>query len=374
MDELPRIKVSVAELSDPKVDEVLAREAAAPRRAAGPGGGRRGGPVERPRVALYYNPIVVYPIAAGLAAFIVWRLLETGMAASERAERAGGGGDETIDLAGLILFPLMGAAIGLFIAMTDALLSRNLGRAAHCGVVGLGVGFLGACVGTVVGGVVYALATGLVEVLVAPTLGDRESYDITDVNGLALFVQMAGRAVAWTVVASGMGIGQGVALKSKKLVVNGLIGGLLGGFLGGLAFDPLDKAFHGDTAGLSRMFGLLAVGVSVGFFTGLVESIAKDSWLYMKAGPLAGKEFVLYRDPTVLGSSPKSDVYLFKDAAIEPRHAEVRAVGTRKQLVDLGTKQGTYVNGKRIESQVLESGDTIVLGETVLQYVEREKK
>ena len=83
----------------------------------------------------------------------------------------------------------------------------------------------------------------------------------------------------------------------------------------------------------------------VGLFVGMVEQWTKSAWLLMKAGPLAGKQFVVFRNPTVLGSAPKADIYLFKDEAIEPRHALIHDRGGRFEIEDMNTADGTYVNG-----------------------------
>ena len=37
-----------------------------------------------------------------------------------------------------------------------------------------------------------------------------------------------------------MGLAQGIALRSKRLLLYGLLGGVVGGLLGGLLFDPID--------------------------------------------------------------------------------------------------------------------------------------
>lgn len=350
MTELEKITITFDEVQDPKVDKLVAQNAEAR------------GPVvpanrEAPRVPLYYNPMFIYALAGGLAAFGAWSVLEPTIHHTPQ------GGEEGIGL--FALFPTMGAAVGLMLAVSDALLSRNLTRAFLCGSIGLGIGFLVGLVGHFVAGFLFMFAIAAVAAL----MRGSQSEEIT---GIAFFVLMVGRSMAWTLAAMGMGLGQGVALRSKKLVMNGLVGGVIGGFLGGMAFDPIGKVVGGG--GASRGFGMVIIGTAVGFFIGLVESMAKDAWLYMKAGPLAGKQFVIYKDPTVLGSSPKCDVYLFKDAAIEPRHAELRAVGTRYQIKDLGTKQGIYVNGRRVDSHMLQPGDQVVLGETVLEYAERPKK
>ncbi len=188
---------------------------------------------------------------------------------------------------------------------------------------------------------------------------------------------MMGRAAAWAVAAIPAGIGQGIALRESKVVLNGLLGGVLGGLLGGTGVRP-DQPLHSPrpTARpwLSRAIGFTLIGLMVGLFVGIVEQWTKSAWLLMKAGPLAGKQFVIFRNPTVLGSAPKADVYLFKDEAIEPRHALIHDRGGRFEIEDMDTADGTYVNGIPVKRQILKSGDQIVLGKTVLEFALKESK
>ena len=126
--------------------------------------------------------------------------------------------------------------------------------------------------------------------------------------------------------------------------------------------------------GSAAAIGLTLIGLMVGLFVGMVEQWTKSAWLLMKAGPLAGKQFVVFRNPTVLGSSPKADVYLFKDEAIEPRHALIHDRGGRFEIEDMKTADGTYVNGIPVSRQILKAGDQIVLGKTVLEFALKESK
>jgi hypothetical protein len=185
---------------------------------------------------------------------------------------------------------------------------------------------------------------------------------------------MMGRATAWAGAAIPAGIGQGIALREWKVVLNGLLGGVLGGLLGGLAFDPINTVFKTADGGAapSRAIGFTLIGLMVGLFVGIVEQWTKSAWLLMKAGPLAGKQFVISRNPTVLGSAPKADIYLFKDEAIEPRHALIHDRGGRFEIEDLDSADGTYVNGIPVRKQILKSGDQIVLGKTVLEFALKE--
>jgi hypothetical protein len=280
---------------------------------------------------------------------------------------------------------------------------RNLRRAVLSGLVGLGVGLGVGIVLVIPSGLLYGLMTGLAEradqsevspeqeqafeAAVGQLLAGRPYLEVEDElidrlvelrtapSGFSFLLQMMGRAAAWAVIAIAAGLGQGIATRSKAVIFNGLVGGVLGGLLGGLLFDPVDfllTSSDGEAA-LSRLVGFTCIGLLVGLFVGLVEGWTKTAWLLMRQGPLAGKQFVLFRDTTVLGSSPNADVYLFKDERIEPRHAQIRNRGGRFEIEDLQTPDGTYVNGQPITKHVLHAGDQITLGRTVLEFSVREQ-
>jgi hypothetical protein len=145
---------------------------------------------------------------------------------------------------------------------------------------------------------------------------------------------------------------------------------VLGGLLGGLLFDPISLVFVGPKgeATVSRAVGLTIIGLMVGFFVGVVEQWTKTAWLLMRSGALSGKQFILYKNPTVLGSSPRADIYLFKDPAIEPSHALIHNRGGRYEIEDQNSADGTYVNGVLVQRRILQAGDQIVLGKTVLEF------
>ena len=87
--------------------------------------------------------------------------------------------------------------------------------------------------------------------------------------------------------------------------------------------------------------------------------------LVFKAGPRAGKR-VQVRHELILGRE-NVDV-LIEDPQVSRRHASVRAVDGRLEIADLGSSNGTYVNGVRLrETSVLENGDEIRIGSVALQ-------
>jgi hypothetical protein len=308
-----------------------------------------------------YSSYFYLSLASGLGAFVAWMMIEPFIDESHK---------DTSVVGLLLLFPAVAGMTGLFLGAAEGVMCRNVQRALICGSVGLAIGFLGGLVAIIPANLIYGIMGGI-----AFSVWKNPQPD-TMPTGLALVILMMGRATGWVVAAAPAGIGQGIALRESKVVVNGLLGGVLGGLLGGLLFDPLCLIFPptGGEAWLSRGVGLTLIGLFVGLFVGIVEQWTKSAWLLMKAGPLAGKQFVVFRNPTVLGSSPKADIYLFKDEAIEPRHALIHDRGGRFEIEDMNSADGTYVNGIPVKRQLLHAGDQIVLGKTVLEFALKENK
>jgi hypothetical protein len=326
---------------------------------------RRDVPQVAPRpllVRIVLSSYFYLSLASGLGAFIAWAVLEPFL--DDQALHGGGGPVWPFYL----LFPTVAAFVGLFLGAAEGIMCRNPQRAVISASVGLGIGLGGGLIALFAAGILFSLMVSMaVAFMTNPQPGQRPT-------GFALLILMMGRAAAWAVAAIPAGLGQGIALREKKVMLNGLLGGVLGGLLGGLLFDPIDYALtppNGEAA-VSRAVGLTIIGLMVGLFVGVVEQWTKTAWLLMKAGPLAGKQFIIYRDPTVLGSSPKADIYLFKDEAIEPHHALIHNRGGRYEIEDQATADGTYVNGIPVTKRILKAGDQIVLGKTVLEFSLRE--
>jgi pSer/pThr/pTyr-binding forkhead associated (FHA) protein len=73
----------------------------------------------------------------------------------------------------------------------------------------------------------------------------------------------------------------------------------------------------------------------------------------------------------VIGRSSDADVHV-DDANVSRRHAEVRRIGDGGySLVDLGSTNGTEVNGQRIQETALMNGDVITVGTTRITFERR---
>jgi hypothetical protein len=275
-------------------------------------------------------------------------------------------------VSGVFAFAVVGACIAGLIAAADGLVSRNPRRGLLSGACGVGLAAVGGLVLLIPGSLVFGLTMALVDQF-------AEGMWTTDtLRGVPMLILVVGRSLTWGVFGLCVGLGQGVAQRSMTLFVNGLLGGALGGLVGGALFDPISKVLaNTDLSGqalISRGVGFAAIGLAAGLMIGLVEQLSKDAWLQLRAGPLAGKEFIIYTSPMTLGSSPKSEIYLFKDPEVEPRHAHIRIAGARHEVVDLGGRSGTWVNGQRVRRQILHSGDRLTIGETVLEYVRSDRR
>ncbi|MCA1830905.1 MAG: FhaA domain-containing protein [Actinomycetota bacterium] len=75
----------------------------------------------------------------------------------------------------------------------------------------------------------------------------------------------------------------------------------------------------------------------------------------------------LSKEALVLGRQKDCDVVI-ADPGISRRHAEVRREGDEWVMIDLGSTNGTEINGKRVNRHRLTPGDRLVLGETTLEF------
>jgi hypothetical protein len=80
-----------------------------------------------------------------------------------------------------------------------------------------------------------------------------------------------------------------------------------------------------------------------------------------------GRRFTVGSQPLVIGRLPECEVVL-NDSNVSRRHAELRRSGDGVFLTDLGSTNGTRVNGTPIREQILASGDEVSVGSTKLIF------
>lgn len=102
-----------------------------------------------------------------------------------------------------------------------------------------------------------------------------------------------------------------------------------------------------------------------------ITSSLKESGGGVGAGSLvmaSGQRIALGDQTLSIGRLPECEVVV-NDPNCSRRHAEVRAVGTGFAVADLGSTNGTKVNGLRIDGErTLSDGDIITVGGTHLRF------
>ncbi|NVB80588.1 MAG: FHA domain-containing protein [Kofleriaceae bacterium] len=276
----------------------------------------------------------------------------------------------------ILMFPLTGGLIAFALLLTEGITTRNWVRMIERTLLGSFLAMLFAALAYLPAGIFFTIGQHFVNSDFAQQ-HDKFVVTIKDVSPTTFVIFAACRSAGWACIGALSGVGMNLVRSTRTQLRNSAIGGALGGALGGLFFDPLDRwgsasLFAG--AGMSRLVGLIAVGASIGLFVALIERLGREAWLRVRTGPLAGKSFILYKTPTILGSAPESDVYLFKDAEIDASHAQVHRVGTTYEIEDMGSRTGTTVGGNPVRRRRLASGDQIILGSTILDFEERQKR
>ena len=80
-----------------------------------------------------------------------------------------------------------------------------------------------------------------------------------------------------------------------------------------------------------------------------------------------GDRFSLTESVISVGRHPDCNLVL-ADPNVSRNHAEIRPEGERFAVIDLGSTNGTRVNGVRIDRQLLQDGDEISFGNTRIRF------
>lgn len=80
------------------------------------------------------------------------------------------------------------------------------------------------------------------------------------------------------------------------------------------------------------------------------------------------KEFTLSKERTTIGRKPHNDIQI-DNLAVSGEHAIIMTILNDSFLEDLGSTNGTLVNGQPAKKHFLQSGDTVEIGKYKLKYV-----
>jgi pSer/pThr/pTyr-binding forkhead associated (FHA) protein len=79
----------------------------------------------------------------------------------------------------------------------------------------------------------------------------------------------------------------------------------------------------------------------------------------------------LEKEETVIGRIQQNDI-IIDNLAVSRRHAKIHIKDGKVVIKDLGSANGTFVNGLQIDEAELKSGDIILIGKHILKFYEEE--
>lgn len=99
-----------------------------------------------------------------------------------------------------------------------------------------------------------------------------------------------------------------------------------------------------------------------------IEALPSGSaLLIVQRGPNQGSRFLLDQDVTSVGRHPNADIFL-DDVTVSRRHSEFRRHGNKFMIHDLASLNGTYFDGVRIDSALLDDGAEVQIGKFKLTF------
>jgi hypothetical protein len=119
---------------------------------------------------------------------------------------------------------------------------------------------------------------------------------------------------------------------------------------------PVEILFHVDS------------GMRIGAFS--VEARLREGDGGAGAGAIvlpSGDRFVLGDTIVTIGRLPES-ILVLEDPNVSRQHAEIRPSGNGFVLADLGSTNGSKVNGIKVSERVLEDGDELTFGATSFRF------
>jgi pSer/pThr/pTyr-binding forkhead associated (FHA) protein len=100
---------------------------------------------------------------------------------------------------------------------------------------------------------------------------------------------------------------------------------------------------------------------------------AGSALLVVQRGPGAGSRYLLDTDLSTVGRHPESDIFL-DDITVSRRHVEFRRDAGSFRVHDVGSLNGTYLNGDRVDDAELQNGDEVRIGKFRLIFFASDAK
>jgi len=123
-----------------------------------------------------------------------------------------------------------------------------------------------------------------------------------------------------------------------------------------------DRTIFVDSAAVA---GAGAAAAAAG--TGAEAPSLVEGELVIASGPDSGHSYKISGPAIRIGRAPDNDLVL-RDPATSGHHARVERRGSQFFVVDLGSTNGTLVNGEVVMEKELKSGDAITIGQNAVTF------
>ncbi|MCB0416416.1 MAG: FHA domain-containing protein [Bdellovibrionaceae bacterium] len=132
--------------------------------------------------------------------------------------------------------------------------------------------------------------------------------------------------------------------------------------------DPMESPEEAPLSQPELVPDSMESGTSIGMGETQVQAKPLVAKLKFEDGPRDGEELLLETYEVTFGRSKKADVFI-DDDKLSRIHAKISRVGMGYRLVDMGSRNGTYVNGMRVLEHPLNSYDVISIGRSKINFL-----
>ncbi|MBI5182046.1 MAG: VWA domain-containing protein [Nitrospirae bacterium] len=249
----------------------------------------------------------------------------------------------------IILGAVVGLHIGSYIWSVEAIVARQRYQAVRGAIYGGISGVIGGGIGGLFGATIFIV------------IGEFVVERMTALSEIGVYL---GLAMGWGLLGLFIGMSGGLAERSWKKVLYGVVGGSIGGIAGGTIFNLLRSNinYSATAIGLALLGGFIGLGIS------LVEEAFAAVKIKIIKGRNEGREFVVAKNLISIGRDDRCDVCLSGNEGVALQHAKIIVNNKAFEIQETGGGTGVYVNDRKISSGELKNGDVIRMGSAILLF------
>jgi hypothetical protein len=229
---------------------------------------------------------------------------------------------------------------------------------------------------------------GLIALPISQWLYSRLIKTAAGQGGTVLWKVVVIGVACWILFGGMIGFIEGLTKGTQN--IKGFAGGVLGGIIGGGIYEFARGSGVAQGASLQQQItlalSLSILGGAIGASIALVTVALKRAWIEVADGKLAGRiyDVTKYVDPQlglhkpgIIGSDEwRANIYLPGDHKVQPAHARIGFANGAPYLNVYPAAQkhaNTLVNGKVVSDWVLNDGDRLQIGNTLLTYRQKRR-